>query len=456
MDRSYRGYYPFPKSYRYLLKTDLDLWDVIYYLATQRGSTFTTTTREICHLMTGGRSRTDRRAYETARRAFMDRWKEAEQAGKLIEETPVDDLAFDAIHTDESGDRYTYRGAGREYHFCLPGYPPDRHYILKPLGYVEQGWIFALGTAFAKRMLNFLLSLPHLHLDASAPSRRGYESSLIIRQFRQQMWEQALTRVNYNAAASALRLLEELGLVLCADDQCLLNMPALAVSPELEQALISFREEGSERVEFARTLVILGSLEITALPDIFRTLHRFPDPETLDMLRRKVYAHRNEAFPRQRWQTAKKALQRELRRRRYVTKRVSSAPVLAFDLRTPILEESLGFEEELDQAVTLEGKYPIVSARLVCRCRTQDWKLFQPELEKATVMISLNDFRGDPLLEEHSFEVDSETEEVVRSVDLTRSLQRVDSLRQFTLRGQVDPPVSWLRMNAYLELALQR
>ncbi len=205
------AYYPFPFCYRYLPKTALDFWDVVYYLAARRGAAFTTTMKEVCALMTGNASHVDPRKHEAARRAFMAHWKRAVHQGAMAEETELDELAFDSQGTDESGDRYTYRGAGRSYHFRLLDYPSSGSYLLKPCGYVERGWIADVQPAFPKRMLNFALSLPKG--GGAGPLGGGHSASFLIREFRREVWEEAAILANYRAASTALQWLVGLGLL---------------------------------------------------------------------------------------------------------------------------------------------------------------------------------------------------------------------------------------------------
>ena len=153
---------------------------------------------------------------------------------------------------------------------------------------------------------------------------------------------------------------------------------------------------------------------------------------------------------------AKRALQAEMRRHSQVQRQMSNVLVFAFNAQSGMAAGELTFDDSVERDIALAGRYPIVSARLVCRCRTLDWKQFQGQAGQVQVVLDLADFRGTPLLQGFAFGMDSTMGGVLRAADLTRSLQRVDSLQHFSLQARVIPAAPWLRVLVHLEMDLHQ
>lgn len=215
--RSEDGYF-LPLAHRYGSEWEMNFWDAIYYLAAHRGLPLGVTARTVATLMAGGVL--DEERYIAVRHHFMRYWKEAVQAGWLIERTPSHQKAV-KINTGTL--RYSYRGSKRLYHFDLAKDSLGQGYLLKPRGYIENGWLGAISGVYPKRLLNFLLS--------QSPWPQVYPLAALINDFRIQLKETADLSSHPDLILEALDQLQRLNLIICTDGHCQLNLSSLAAPP---------------------------------------------------------------------------------------------------------------------------------------------------------------------------------------------------------------------------------
>ncbi|MBN1991090.1 MAG: hypothetical protein JW953_00185 [Anaerolineae bacterium] len=216
-------YYYLPLCYGYGNNWQMNFWDAVYYLAVHQGLPIRVTTPAIVTLMAGQPLPSNR--YETLRHHFMSHWKAAVEAGELAECTP-DSQKAEKSNTGTL--RLSYRGPGRVYLFDLPGYHPHPHpknNIIKPRGYIENGWSKAVSGVYAKRLLNFLFS----QNNGRQPAQSSPAAD-VINEF-QAMAAGISWSIHPGRVKKALRLLVKLGLVNYHCGHCCLNLAAFAGPP---------------------------------------------------------------------------------------------------------------------------------------------------------------------------------------------------------------------------------
>ncbi len=256
------GSYFIPLEQGYGSKWQMNFSDAVYCLAAHRGLPIRTTARTVITLMSGGV--VDEQANNSLRRRFMECWKAAVRRGWLGECTPDCNKA-EKGNTDTL--RYNYRGAKRVYIFDIPGYGAglSTACIMKPYGYVENGWIEVIKGVDAKRLLNFLL-----FLEQGPGSAAQYYIPQLLKAFGDYMLKEHCHSVHPGRAATALNFLGQLGVVSIEEEFCGFNVVVLrqvVSGRELAQGETSLIYqadwltacvEDSLRAEFARSILQLG------------------------------------------------------------------------------------------------------------------------------------------------------------------------------------------------------
>jgi len=401
------GCYAIPIRFLYGTAAEINFWDVVYYRAHETAGTFDTSTEELAEQM------------GLSRQVFGQLRREAIEHGALIE----DDSWI-------SGRRFVLRVS--DFNRLTKGV------VWKPVDYVRNGWHRVVTPAIPKRVLNFCLQRPRQSVyQLNVP----YIAAKCRRHFS---YDTCRLQEPLNSAdvVKAMRLLVRLGLLMPAGNGfrinwAAFNRPAKSMAPSFdepdlhEHPLFCQSATGAPVLaERALELVEIGHYDLdTHWADILRDLTYLHDDD-FQLLKAKVYRHRNRPPGPHRWHDIWKAFQRELRRRRAeirspksilnLRKATSASCVLALDI----------------------AQKQVRALRMVCRV---EWPW---HLEKATVELRL--WSGDTLL--------LVREVGVGDAEVRHSLlpdQCSSQASQLILNAQCTQPLPGLHVEAWLEAQLQ-
>ena len=283
------GGYKIPAGLLYLTRNQLDFCDIMFFLAHLEGSQFSLATRDFAWLF--NKSAPGGRGYANARQVWGKHWRWARGQGWLEETTPEHDLAFTGFDSDERDD---YRGSGRRYHFRIVEYERlmAGPCVEKPLGYVANGWLPILRTAFQKRLLNFFLS------EVGAGSGVLMEECLDL--FEQRLRETRNIICKNLDVKRALNRLIACGIVRRRGNRLCLELSVFDVDladapppPPPDKCLVGrLREIDPTRIDRALEIVKLAGLPPSQIERVFKDLALFKPDEAYETLKKKAYARR--------------------------------------------------------------------------------------------------------------------------------------------------------------------
>ena len=283
------GRYRIPADLLYLTKNQLDFCDIMFFLAHLEGSRFSLATSDFAWLF--NKSAPGDRGYANARQVWGKHWRWARRQGWLEETTPEYNLAFTGFDSD---DRDDYRGSGRRYYFRIVEYEQLMvgPCVEKPLGYVVNGWLPILRTAFQKRLLNFFLS------EVGTGSRVPMEVCLNL--FEQRLRETRNIICKNLDVKRALNRLIAYGIVQQRGDQLSLEPSVFDVDladappppPPADSLLGRLREIDPTRVDRTLEIMKLAGLPPSLTERVFKDLARFKPAEAYETLKKKAYARR--------------------------------------------------------------------------------------------------------------------------------------------------------------------
>jgi len=448
-------FYRYPKKRRYLSARALDFWDAVHYLAEKGGGEFVVTVPEIARLMAGSG---DERCLEAARQAFVRLRRQAVAGGELLDLTSAGGLVEESPLDPRDGlPRVTHRvGPGAFYHLALPNWDGLRQgVIIKPFSYVEFGWAAVLGTALARRMINFFLSRSWRgrddpkRRDADIRSTQGWTSEFIAR-------HSAATgkSPSRRGVKAALELLRGYGLLVEREAGLEFHWQRLLWPPEAvdEASLADCRNKDPLRAAQAEELLRLARLPWRDLARVFRDLARF-DGGAYRVLRGKAYGWREEPDSPAKWsrivRSARAAL-REMEGQRL--RRIASESLVADLAWGEEHRLSVGFSQEL-------GRLQVVSMHLAVRLVARDWALRAAptqRVEESQVEVWLESRWGERVAgSEWRGRVRSDLGELCWSADLSAAAAILPSLSGMTLVVRGDRPTPWCKVTARLVVSVR-
>ncbi|MGD9101570.1 MAG: hypothetical protein PVF45_13895 [Anaerolineae bacterium] len=337
------GCYAVPIRFLYGTAAEINFWDVVYFGAHQAGGAFETSTQELVQ-QTG----LSRQMVGRLRRQAIER-------GELAE-----DVSW---------------GSGRRFVLRLPGWPPKKGVIWKPLGYVRHDWHHAVTPAIPKRVLNLYLQQPRQQVYRL---ETNYIAAKCKRRFPKDKYR-PVAPLNSADVGRALRLLVRLGLLTPEENGFRIAWETFNRSAPLEGPSFDapdprehplFRQAAAaapRRAERALELLDMGHYDVdTHLSAIVRDLAYVRDDD-YSLLKAKVHRHRNRPPGPNRWRDTWRAFQYELKRR-------------VSEIQAPKNVLNLGEATSLACALALDlGQAPgrVLAVRMVSRVEWP-WHLSAP------------------------------------------------------------------------------
>lgn len=428
------GRYKVPADLLYLTRNQLDFCDIMFYVAHLEGSEFSLAAKDFAWLF--NRSAPGDKSYANARQVWGRHWRWARDQGWLEETTPEYSLAFTGFDSDERDD---YRGAGRRYHLRIVEYERlmTGPCAEKPLGYVANGWLPILRTAFQKRLLNFFL------FEVGTGSGVLMEECLNL--FEQRLREtRNIICKNLDVKRALNRLIacgivrkqgELLSLELSVFDVDLTNAPP---PPPPDKSLVGrLREIDPTRVDRALEIVRLAGLPPSMTERVFKDLARFKLDEAYQTLKKKAYARRLDDG-NNKWLIIRSSARTALKkaRSRY---RTTKGRLKAWKENPP------------PQALVFETSPPEKTASMVLVVHSIVAPWAKANQDECTIHLDLQDSDGALVLSDNVVFCSAEGSSYLK-YPLPRSAKTTHGDEIYILRAVPSVPCEWLDIVAHLEI----
>lgn len=359
-----RTHYKLPRRYTNLTSNQMDLWDAFYFLATKAQL-------DLVAALESAASETERQrlltraelvppgTFDTSTRALTDLTGIDRRAiGEFLDEAEELDLL----------ERVAGLAGGHSYAVRLKDFQLNQKGLLKPLSYVEKGWLKAIrgknNLALPKRLLNYYLGLP-----TNTASSLSFDSAQLGNLLRKQDLNTRLGQpgkegyhpIPPGELAEAHYMLRNLGLLVeeshrpgfyRLDREKLRDYPPDSPLDQLAgwQASPLYREyqqEDQRRFSWLEDLLRVGHYpqDDIQIRLIWRDLtYLYGDPTRYEVLKKKARGQRDNLRPESKWGETWRLYLGELKKR---SQTVETLPPFRFPLQFQPAEHLVEWDETL-------------------------------------------------------------------------------------------------------------